>query len=134
VFNHGKIEQVGSPSEIYEKPASAFVAGFVGTSNLISGELAKRLTGSDKTFSIRPEKIHVNTTEKTTTMDTITLDGVVRDVVYLGLYTRYLVEAEGVDIVVVEQNLKTTSTDVVSAKGQKVRLTWHKDHISRLGA
>ncbi|MBL8090536.1 MAG: ABC transporter ATP-binding protein [Anaerolineales bacterium] len=134
VFNHGKIEQIGSPSEIYEKPATTFVAGFVGTSNLIGGELAKRLTGSDQTFSIRPEKIHVNTTEKTTTMDTITLDGVVRDVVYLGLYTRYLIEADGVDIVVVEQNLKTTSMDVVSAKGQKVRLSWHKDHISRIGA
>lgn len=134
VFNHGKIEQIGSPSEVYEKPASAFVAGFVGTSNLISGELAKRLTGSEQAFSIRPEKIHVNTTEKTTTVDTITLDGVIRDVVYLGLYTRYLVEASGVDIVVVEQNLKTTSMDVLSAKGQKVRLTWQKDHISRLGA
>lgn len=134
VFNHGKIEQIGSPAEIYEKPASAFVAGFVGTSNLISGELAKQLTGSEQTFSIRPEKIHVNTTEKTTTVDTITLDGVIRDVVYLGLYTRYLVEASGVDIVVVEQNLKTTSMDVLSAKGQKVRLSWQKDHISRVGA
>jgi putative spermidine/putrescine transport system ATP-binding protein len=134
VFNHGKIEQIGSPAEIYEKPASAFVAGFVGTSNLISGELAKQLTGSEQTFSIRPEKIHVNNTEKTTTVDTITVDGVIRDVVYLGLYTRYLVEAKGVDIVVVEQNLKTTSMDVLSAKGQKVRLSWQKDHISRVGA
>lgn len=134
VFNHGKIEQIGSPAEIYEKPASAFVAGFVGTSNLISGELAKQLTGSEQTFSIRPEKIHVNTTEKTTTVDTISIDGVIRDVVYLGLFTRYLVEASGVDIVVVEQNLKTTSMDVLSAKGQKVRLSWHKDHISRVGA
>jgi putative spermidine/putrescine transport system ATP-binding protein len=134
VFNHGKIEQIGSPAEIYEKPASAFVAGFVGTSNLISGEFAKRLTGSAQTFSIRPEKIYVNTTEKTTTADTITVDGVVRDVIYLGLYTRYLVDASGVDIVVVEQNLKTTSMDVLSAKGQKVRLSWHKDHISRVGA
>lgn len=134
VFNHGKIEQIGSPADIYEKPASAFVAGFVGTSNLISGELAKQLTGSEQTFSIRPEKIHIETTEKTTTADTMTLDGIVRDVIYLGLYTRYLVEANGVDIVVVEQNLKTTSMDVLSTKGQKVRLSWHKDHISRVGA
>ncbi len=134
VFNHGKIEQVGSPAEIYEKPASAFVAGFVGTSNLISGALAKRLTGSEQTFSIRPEKIQIHTIEKTMSIDTVTLDGVIRDVVYLGLYTRYLVEAEGADIVVIEQNLKTNSMDAVSAKGQKVRLSWHKDHISRIGA
>ena len=134
VFNHGKIEQIGSPADIYERPASAFVAGFVGTSNLVSGEVAKRITGSDQTFSIRPEKIHITTNEQTTSLDMITLDGVVRDVIYLGLYTRYLVEASGVDLVVVEQNLKTTSMDVLSTKGKKVRLTWHKDHISRVGA
>src|SRR5688572_18630738 len=134
VFNHGKIEQIGSPADIYERPASAFVAGFVGTSNLVSGEVAKRITGSDQTFSIRPEKIHITTNEQTTSLDMITLDGVVREVIYLGLYTRYLVEASGVDLVVVEQNLKTTSMDVLSAKGQKVRLLWQKEHISQVGA
>ena len=133
VFSHGKIEQVGSPAEIYERPASAFVAGFVGTSNLISGEVAKRITGSEQTFSIRPEKIHLGTSS--TSADMVSLDGVVRDVVYLGLYTRYLVEIEtGIDLVVVEQNLKTTSMDVLSNKGQKVKLSWHKDHMSRVGA
>ncbi|KXK12135.1 MAG: putative ABC transporter ATP-binding protein [Chloroflexi bacterium OLB14] len=133
VFSQGKIEQVGSPAEIYERPASAFVAGFVGTSNLVSGEIAKRITGSEKTFSIRPEKIHLTTTSPSA--DMVSLDGVVRDVVYLGLYTRYLVEIEdGVDLVVIEQNLKTTSMDVLSAKGQKVKLSWHKDHISYLEA
>lgn len=134
VFNHGRIEQVGSPSEIYEKPASTFVAGFVGTSNLVSGEVAKRLTGSEQTFSIRPEKIHLGSAHEAVSGDAIVVDGVVRDVVYLGLYTRYLVEIDGgIDLVVIEQNLKTTSMDVLSAKGQKVKLSWHKDHISRVG-
>ena len=59
VFNLGKVEQVGSPAEVYEHPATPFVAGFVGTSNLISGELASRITGSEARFSIRPEKIHL---------------------------------------------------------------------------
>ena len=59
LFNQGKIEQVGSPAEIYEHPTTAFVAGFVGTSNLVSGDVAKRLIGRDVTFSIRPEKIHL---------------------------------------------------------------------------
>src|SRR5512134_1281771 len=62
VFNEGKIQQVDTPSEVYERPASPFVAGFVGTSNLISGEVARRITGSDKMFSIRPEKIHLDLT------------------------------------------------------------------------
>ncbi|MBM4428403.1 MAG: ABC transporter ATP-binding protein [Chloroflexi bacterium] len=133
VFSQGRIEQVGTPSDIYERPASAFVAGFVGTSNLVSGEVAKRLTGSDQTFSIRPEKIHIEFGSGKSEKDMISLEGAVRDVIYLGLYTRYLVEAEGVDFVVIEQNLKSTSMDVLSAKGQKVRLSWHKDHVSRVG-
>jgi putative spermidine/putrescine transport system ATP-binding protein len=126
---------VGSPAEVYEKPASPFVAGFVGTSNLISGDVAKRLTGSEQMFSVRPEKIHLESANGKVEQDMVSVDGVIRDVVYLGLFTRYLVEIEGGgDVVVVEQNLKTTSMDVLSAKGQKVRLQWHKDHISRVGA
>ena len=133
VFNLGRIEQVGSPSEIYERPASAFVAGFVGTSNLISGEVAKRLTGADQTFSIRPEKIHMGGSDDKVDGSMMSIDGVVRDVVYLGLFTRYLVQIDkGNDLVVVVQNLKTTSMDVLATRGQKVRLHWQKDHISRL--
>lgn len=134
VFNQGKIEQVGSPSDVYERPSSAFVAGFVGTSNLVKGEVAKRITGSEQTFSIRPEKIHLGSVRDKSAEDMVSIDGVVRDVIYLGLYTRYLVEIEGGgDLVVIEQNLKTTSMEVLSAKGQKVKLSWQKDHISRVG-
>ena len=134
VFSEGRIEQVGTPAEVYERPASPFVAGFVGTSNLISGEVAKRITGSEQMFSVRPEKIHLGSANGTLDKDMVSIDGVIRDVVYLGLFTRYLVEIEGgSDVVVVEQNLKTTSMDVLSARGQKVRLYWHKDHISRVG-
>lgn len=134
VFNQGRIEQIGSPAEIYEKPASPFVAGFVGTSNLVSGEVAKRLTGSEQTFSVRPEKIHLGSAQDTPSPDMIVVDGVIRDVIYLGLYTRYLVEiGGGIDLVVVEQNLKTTSMEALSARGQKVKLSWHRDHVSRVG-
>lgn len=134
VFNEGRIEQVGAPSEIYERPASPFVAGFVGTSNLIRGDVAERITGSRKTFSIRPEKIHLAFSEDSTDGDMYSVAGVVRDVVYLGLYTRYLVEIEaGGDLVVIAQNLKTTSMDVLGAKDQKVYLHWHKDHTSLVG-
>ena len=130
LFNNGRIEQVGSPAEIYEHPATAFVAGFVGTSNLVGGEVAKRITGRDVQFSIRPEKIHLGEGDADVTSDSYSTDGVVRDVIYLGLYTRYLVElAGGGDLVVIEQNLKTTSMDVLKIKGKQVRLHWKKDHI-----
>jgi len=130
VFNHGKIEQVGSPSEIYEYPATPFVAGFVGVSNLVTGELAAAITGAPDTFSIRPEKIHLAAPGTPLPAGSVAVDGRVRDVVYLGLYTRYLVEiTSGSDLVVVEQNLNTTSMDVLSARGRAVRLIWSTDHI-----
>jgi putative spermidine/putrescine transport system ATP-binding protein len=135
VFNEGRILQIGTPADIYERPGSSFVAGFVGTSNLVTGEVAKRVTGSGQTFSIRPEKIHLGSISDTPPENMISLDGMVREVVYLGLFTRYLVGVDGgSELVVVEQNLKRTSMDVLSVKGQRVRLFWHKDHISHLGA
>jgi putative spermidine/putrescine transport system ATP-binding protein len=134
VFNQGRIEQVGSPAEIYEHPATPFVAGFVGTSNLISGELAKRITGSATGFSIRPEKIHLTDANAIAETDEYSINGRVRDVIYLGLYTRYLVELEGGgDLVVVEQNLKTTSMEVLKIKNQPARLLWKKEHVRYVG-
>ena len=134
VFNKGKIEQIGTPAEIYEYPTTPFVAGFVGVSNLVTGEVAKRITNSDKKFSIRPEKIHLGEANIKVDGDMFAADGKVRDVIYLGLYTRYLVELDGGgDLVVVEQNLKTTSMDVMRAKNQQVRLLWKKEHIRYLG-
>jgi putative spermidine/putrescine transport system ATP-binding protein len=134
VFSQGKIEQIGTPSEIYEHPSTPFVAGFVGTSNLISGEIAERITGSGKRFSVRPEKIHLAQADDKIESDMFAADGKVRDVVYLGLYTRYLVQLDGGgDLVVVEQNLKTTSMDVTKIKERRVRLLWKKEHITYMG-
>jgi putative spermidine/putrescine transport system ATP-binding protein len=133
VFSEGKVEQVGTPAEVYEHPSTPFVAGFVGTSNLVDGEMAKRITGSPARFSIRPEKIHLALSAEDG-QDTFSAEGKVRDVVYLGLYTRYLVELTGGgDLVVVEQNLKTTSMDVMKVRGQQVRLFWKKEHVRYVG-
>ena len=134
VFSEGKVEQVGTPAEVYEHPSTPFVAGFVGTSNLVDGDMAARITGSPARFSIRPEKIHLAPISSTDGKDMFSAEGRVRDVVYLGLYTRYLVELDGGgDLVVVEQNLKTTSMDVMKARGQRVRLLWNKDHVRYVG-
>ncbi|HEY5982083.1 MAG TPA: ABC transporter ATP-binding protein [Anaerolineales bacterium] len=135
VFSRGKVEQIGTPADVYEHPATPFVAGFVGTSNLIEGEMARRITGSESRFSIRPEKIHLSSRQKEPEADTFFADGRVRDVVYLGLYTRYLVELDGGgDLVVVEQNLRSTSMDVMRARGQDVRLVWNKEHVRYVGS
>jgi putative spermidine/putrescine transport system ATP-binding protein len=59
VFNRGRIEQIGSPADVYEKPATQFVAGFVGTSNLLTGAAAEQIVGQAGTFTVRPEKIRL---------------------------------------------------------------------------
>lgn len=133
VFNLGKIEQVGSPSEIYESPASEFVAGFVGVSNLIRGQVAKQITGIESTFSIRPEKIHILKENEKAPQGTYTAKGRITDVIYLGMYTRYEVDIEsGSTITVAQQNLTTTGGKAVAAKGQIVNLFWEKDHCTQI--
>jgi putative spermidine/putrescine transport system ATP-binding protein len=133
VFNLGRVVQIGSPAELYEHPASPFVAGFVGVSNLISGELARKITASPKTFSVRPEKISIQSLEQLAPSGYSSVEGQVRDVIYLGIHTRYLIELDsGEDLTVVEQNRDTTSMDVLSARGRRVRLVWNPVHNQRV--
>ena len=125
VFNHGRIEQLGTPAEVYERPATEFVAGFVGISNLVRSPLAEALTGAPTTFSVRPEKIRLAAPDAATPSGYCRAPGRIRDVVYLGMHTRYLVELDaGGDLTVVEQNLATTSMDVLAARGRAVVLLW----------
>jgi putative spermidine/putrescine transport system ATP-binding protein len=129
VFNRGRIEQVGTPAEVYERPASAFVAGFVGVSNLLSGAGAQAITGSPEMFAVRPEKIRLCPPDAAAPADSYFADGHIREVIYLGQHTRYRVELDrGGELVVVEQNLETTSMDALAARDRPVRLIWHKAH------
>ncbi|HET6947508.1 MAG TPA: ABC transporter ATP-binding protein [bacterium] len=129
VFNSGRLEQVGSPAEVYEHPATDFVAGFVGVSNLVSGEAAQTVTGSPQTFTIRPEKILIRDPGAAVSNGMCAADGRIRDVVYLGAHTRYRVElAAGGELTVIQQNVETSSLDVQAARGRPVRLVWHRAH------
>ena len=125
VFEGGQVEQVGTPAEVYEYPRTAFVAGFVGVSNVLSGDLARALTGSAEPFTVRPEKIRLAGTETVARPGECSADGTIRDVVYLGAHTRYLIALDaGGDLTVVEQNLVTTSGEVLAAKGRRARALW----------
>ncbi len=125
VFNHGRIEQIGAPGAIYENPATAFVAGFVGVSNVCDGELAQRLAGSAAAFSIRPEKIRF--------MDDAVPEGwaqaagVMQSIVYLGAATRCTVALDaGGQLSVLQQN--ADDAGAVPAIGARVRLAWQRRH------
>src|SRR5581483_9265219 len=97
VFNGGRIEQVGTPEEVYERPASRFVSGFVGVSNVLERE--------GRRFTIRPEKVRL--LEGSDERDGLVVEaGVIRDVSYAGSVTRYQVElAAGGELQVVRQNI-----------------------------
>ena len=125
VMNAGRIEQVGSPAEVYEQPATSFVAGFVGVSNVLSGQAALAITGRDHAFTIRPEKIRLVRVEQEPGPGEYSATGHVREVVYLGAHTRYIVDLDvGGQLVVTEQNLATSSMEALQVRGRSVRLVW----------
>ncbi|MFJ9538558.1 ABC transporter ATP-binding protein [Streptomyces sp. NPDC101225] len=130
VFDLGRIQQVGTPAEIYERPATPFVASFVGTSNLIDGEAAQRVVGDVGTYSIRPEKIRVlKESAESDRPDHASATGTVTEVVYLGDSTRFLVDLDaGGRLTALQQNLETSAEDVAAYRGTRVRLQWHRRH------
>ncbi len=92
VFNKGRIEQVGTPREIYDHPATSFVAGFVGISNVLSAERSQQLLGVAEPHSIRPERLRV--VQHETGDSEISLAGVVSDIQYLGADCRVRVQLD----------------------------------------
>jgi putative spermidine/putrescine transport system ATP-binding protein len=125
VFNAGRIEQVGTPAEVYEHPETEFVAGFVGISNV----LERPVNGQPSRFTVRPEKIRVLEEHEAAEPGAHSETGRIRDVVYIGMVTRYTVELdEGGVLIVTRQNLETTSSEVLEARDKRVRLAWRPEH------
>jgi putative spermidine/putrescine transport system ATP-binding protein len=129
VFNLGRIEQMGTPAQVYEYPATPFVAGFVGVSNLVEGELARRIAGVEGAFSIRPEKIRIVTRGGAVPEDSVGVDGVIADIFYLGASTRYQAAVDGTELTVLEQNLAASGSDTAWRRGAEVRLIWEQQHL-----
>ncbi|MEV0823042.1 ABC transporter ATP-binding protein [Nonomuraea rubra] len=158
VFDRGRIEQVGTPAEVYERPATEFVAGFVGTSNLISGAAAEKILGRTGTYSVRPEKIRVVVGEPgggvsgggapggeernpggpgggelavagVTGPGEHSATGTVAEVVYAGAATRFVVDLDaGGRLIALQQNLQVSSMEVLGLRGARVRLVWQRRH------
>jgi putative spermidine/putrescine transport system ATP-binding protein len=122
VFSAGRIEQVGTPGDVYERPANEFVADFVGTSNVIERD-GRRVT-------VRPEKIRMLAIDDPAPDGGVeSATGTVREVVYLGPVTRYIVALdEGHTLVALRQNLDTSAGQALAERGRRVRLAWHPDH------
>ena len=160
VMRHGKIEQLGAPEELYERPATEFVAGFLGVSNLLDADVTGRngaladlrladgnvvrapvesTDGSGHVrIGVRPEKLRVQPLAEgevaEAQRDVNAIEGTVFDASYVGVSTQYLVEtADGHRITVYAQNLETSGAGEVLAGGQRVRLSWKPQHTFVIG-
>jgi putative spermidine/putrescine transport system ATP-binding protein len=120
VFNQGRIEQVSEPVALYEHPATEFVAGFVGVSNLLERE-------GDR-FTIRPEKIRLLDAGHAPN-GLRTERGRIAEVAYAGMVTRYTVALEdGGELQLVRQNVEGTALDAASEQGREVLVGWRPEH------
>jgi spermidine/putrescine transport system ATP-binding protein len=142
-MNEGVLQQCGTPEEIYERPANAFVAGFIGISNLLPGEVEDhgvRLdfgqhidaeidgtmpAGSKVLICVRPEKLRIGAAEN----GDVRVEGTVVETVYLGTATQYMVElAPGIRLVAIENNVNTATSENRLSRGSKVTVGWLPEH------
>jgi spermidine/putrescine transport system ATP-binding protein len=155
VMRAGKVEQLGQPAELYEQPATEFVAGFLGVSNLLDGKVLGRddqfteielaegrrvrapangwATSAAVRVGVRPEKLRLQTAhsqpDQPDTGSTNKLEGSISDASYVGVSTQYVVRTDaGKDLVVYSQNLDTSGVAEQHTVGQRVVLTWHPRH------
>jgi putative spermidine/putrescine transport system ATP-binding protein len=136
VFDAGRVQQVGPPAEVYERPRNAFVADFIGTSNLVEGEAAARLFGTEGPVSLRPERIRLLPEDGASDGERREggATGAVADAVHAGARVRYVVVLDAGPVFVV-----TRSADSDGAvrswprRGDRVRLAWRPESVHPLG-
>ncbi|HZK58883.1 MAG TPA: ABC transporter ATP-binding protein [Cryobacterium sp.] len=132
VFNEGRIEQLGTPSEIYDRPVSPFVAAFVGTSNIFDDTLSRTLLGRAGIHSVRPEKMTIGRADAALATDR-TAQGTLAEVIYVGSSTRLMVDLDaGKRIVVLEQNDAHRLGE--DQRGSRVNVGWQERDIVALGS
>jgi putative spermidine/putrescine transport system ATP-binding protein len=133
VFNAGRIEQLGTPHEVYEQPATAFVAGFLGISNLISGEVANALVGKTDLVNIRPERIKLHAAGSRAQADENATEGIIIETAYTGANTIYIVEtSQKVRLITTTLNQELPGQGESFGTGDKVVAKWRKNHVAAI--
>jgi putative spermidine/putrescine transport system ATP-binding protein len=125
VFNAGRLEQVGTPQQVYNAPATRFVANFVGAANVLDGDIARRLTGHDAAM-LRPERIRVGPAEGARAA------GRVAESQYFGAFTRLRVAIDGDARAVVQADLPDAPGAAPPAAGTDVHLHWDERAVHPL--
>ena len=135
IFNEGRVEQVGTPEQVYESPATRFVAGFLGAANIISGEPAKKLFGRPTTVSIRPERMRLAPTTYGHTGEESAVAATLREAAYVGANTVYVVDTDdGIRLSISRTNTQSRGHDNRFALGERVLVVWLKSQVAELPA
>jgi len=129
VFNNGRIEQVDTPQNLYRRPATIFVADFVGTTNIVRGRLAQEISGQSVPFSIRPE--HIRFVSGSTSDNDIRVPGRLVDIQYFGSYSRYGVET-GEQQISVQLPCTSNPDETLPEVGDQVTLSWPASEMAYL--
>jgi putative spermidine/putrescine transport system ATP-binding protein len=123
------LQQYDNPAHVFANPANVFVAGFVGTSNLLRADEAERATGRRGTYGIRPEKLTVVRPGTRRSGSEISAAGTVAEVVYAGPVTRFVVDLDGGGrLIALEENGHSATHDELR-RGDPVELLWHSEHL-----
>jgi len=133
VFNHGRIEQVGTPQDVYERPATRFVAGFLGVSNLLEIPSARSDSSKHATISIRPERIRLAPSSYQQKSGEVALGGRISEVAYLGSNTVFVVEtdtASRISVTTLNQELPTQGEGF--GTGDRVLAVWQESQAAQI--
>ena len=135
IFNEGRVEQVGTPKQVYESPATKFVAGFLGAANIIGGEAAKAIFGATKTVSIRPERIRLQPATYAASKDETAVAGTVVEAAFVGAHTLYVVDtAHGARLSISKTNTELLGQSESFATGDRVLAVWQTGHAAEIPA
>ena len=131
VFNAGRVEQVGTPAEVYEDPQTRFVASFLGLSNLIPAEIARTLVGVDEMVSIRPERVRLVGLDHVASAEETVVSGTIAETVYTGSSTRYILKTpQGLTLIASRQNEHDPARMSRMERGEAAQALWRTDQMS----
>jgi putative spermidine/putrescine transport system ATP-binding protein len=133
VFNEGRVEQIGTPQEVYEKPATRFVAGFLGVSNILAGDIAQQVTGKHDTVNIRPERIWLEPENYQIKNEETGVTGTIIEAAYIGANTIYVLETQiGVRITVTRLNEELPAQSANFVAGDRVMAVWRSANAAQI--
>lgn len=133
VFNSGRIEQVGTPEQVYEEPRTNFVAGFLGTANIFSVDVARKFLGAATSVSIRPERIRLQAPETKIDKSETSVKATVQEAAFVGANTIYILETDfGVKLTVRKTNTELLGQDNSFVAGDQVMAVWRNSHVAQI--